>query len=180
LAHGAFEARMAKGKIPKCPKGCDPTMVELVYNQAPAHVSGRTRTADRLLKEAASMQGLSDISTSPSRPGGSVAERNRMRNGGMAGPQGREYPTYAKTISGNLGELLPTMGHKANELRGEGMQTMMKGFGYQETGLGHEYQPGEWKKGDDGKVRHENVAPPIRSRPVGTTGTSVDRVKDEP
>src|SRR5215469_13199732 len=93
-AHGVFEKRTKTAQdVPKCPKGCSRALVKLVFLQPVGHVSGRTRTADRLVKEMAAAQGLSDISTSPSRSGGTVAQRNAARNR-VRGPQGHQYPAH--------------------------------------------------------------------------------------
>lgn len=163
LAHGHFTARGSAEKPPKCPKGgCSKSFVRLVFLQAPGHVSARTRTSDRLVREMATMQSLSDISTSPSRPGGSVAHRNRMK---MRGPKGREYPELAASQAVDIGKYLGAMTHKGNALA--------------ETGIGRPYVESEWKKDPEtGKVKH--LAGPSASVPipVGTTGVSIERVKE--
>jgi hypothetical protein len=138
-----------------------------VFLQAPNFGSARVRTSDRLVKEMAEMQGLSDISTSPSRPGGSVADRLRKKNGGMKGPQGREYPAYAAAKSIPYSEM---GGMRAPDPDGNKLTA---------TGFGHGYQPSEWKKGEeDGKIRHVAPQGALIPKPTGTTGTSVERVKE--
>jgi hypothetical protein len=166
LAHGVFEKRVQPGRIPKCPKGCSSSFVKLVYLKPVGTVSARTRKSDKLVREMADAQGLSDISTSPSRPGGSVAQRNRMKNG-MRGPQGREYPDFAAAQPAQLSKFLGAMTHKANELSN--------------AGFGHKYDPSEWKKDDkSGAVRHVGAHGPIAPLPVGSTGVSVERVREKP
>ena len=165
LAHGLFTARGSSAKPPRCPRGCSPSLVKLVFLQAPGFVSSRTRTGDRLVREMATMQGLSDISTSPSRPGGSVAHRNRMKQMRLRGPKGREYPELAGAVGVDIGKYLGAMTEKGNTLT--------------QVGLGRPYAENEWKKDPEtGKVKH--VAGPSATVPVptGTTGVSVERVKE--
>jgi hypothetical protein len=166
LAHGHFEARVKSGTVPKCPKGCSKSFVKLVHLQAPSFGSARFRRGDKLLRQAAEMQGLSDISTSPSRPGGSVAERNRMRNRPRTlGPKGREYPDFAQAKPVELQKYIGAMTHRANELSN--------------TGFGHKYEAAEWKKDEkDGKIRHLGAQGPLVPIPLGTTGVSIEKVKD--
>lgn len=158
-AHGHFEAKVKAGTVPKCPKGCSKAFVTLVHLKAPSFGSARVRTGDRLLREAAQMQGLSDISTSPSRPGGTVAERNAAKN--------RAFPAQAAAVAAPLSKFLGAMTHKENALS--------------RIGLGHAYEPAEWKKDEKtGTVRHIGAQGPIAQIPVGTTGVSIDRVKEKP
>src|SRR5579859_2230254 len=143
LAHGRFEARVKAGTIPKCPKGCGKSMVTLIFTQPVGHVSAKTRRGDKLVKEMAAMQGLSDLSTSPSRPGGSVMERLRMKHGAHLQPEQMPIAVDAKQYLGALT-------HKANEITGENMKNFTGGFH-----PGHEYDPGEWKTDKKtGKVLH--------------------------
>lgn len=137
-----------------------------VFLTAPSIGSAKAKSADKLLREAAEMQGLSDISTSPSRPGGSVAERLRMKTrDGMAGPNGRQYPEYAAARSMDFRKDFGAVTHKANELA--------------TVGLGNTYNKDEWKKDEKtGKLRHIAPAPPKSLRPTGSTGVSVERVKE--
>lgn len=160
-AHGVFESR---AKRPKCPKGCSAAFVQKVFLQAPAFGSAGVRTSDRLVREMAEAQGLSDISTSPSRPGGSVMDRIRKKNTGMKGPQGRDYPEYAAAKS------IPYA---------EGMKGVtMKGNGLRDTGYGHDYQASEWKKDEKtGVTKHVTQRGALIPKPTGSTGTSVERVK---
>jgi hypothetical protein len=163
MAHGVFEKRVEAGKIPKCPRGCSPAFVTLVHLQAPGTVSGRTRTGDRLVREMAEMQGLSDISTSPSRPGGNVAQRNAMR---LKGPAGRQYPELAAAKAVDIGKYLGAMTMKDNALT--------------RIGLGHEYNANEWKRDAQNpeKLRHVGAQGPILEKPTGSTGVSIERVKE--
>lgn len=166
LAHGVFEARGSADKPPRCPKGCSKSFVKLVRLQAPGFVGGGTRTADRLLREAAAMQGLSDISTSPSRPGGSVAHRNRMKNGVVRNEdlhpiaQARAEPiTVSKALAALTNREPSTLAR---------------------VGLGHAYDKNEWKKDDKtGVVRHVGAQLPTVKVPTGSTGVSVERVKEK-
>lgn len=162
MAHGVFEARVKAGKIPKCSRGCSPDFVTLVHLKAPGTVSARTRTGDRLVREMAEIQGLSDISTSPSRPGGSVADRN-MR---LKGPAGRQYPEIAAARAAEVGKFLSAMTERDNALT--------------RIGMGHAYDPAEWKPDQQNpeKIRHVGAKPPLVEKPLGTTGVSIDRVKE--
>lgn len=155
LAHGQFEARVKKGEKPKCPKGCGKSLVTLVFNRAPGVVSARTRTSDRLVKEMAAAQGLSDISTSPSRPGGSVMDRIRKKYGAHIKPEQMPRAVDAQ-------QYLGAMTHRANELTN--------------VGLGHKYESTQWQKDkESGKVRHVDVAHQDYLPPA-----SVERVRDTP
>lgn len=156
--HGHFEARVKAGTVPKCPKGCSKSFVKLVFLKPVGHVSGRTRSADKLLREAAQMQGLSDISTSPSRPGGTVMERLRARHGVTYDPKQLCQTVDAKTFMG-------AMTHRANELTN--------------VGLGNPYKPEEWKADEKtGVIRHTGAPPPKKPVPTGTQGVSVSKVKE--
>lgn len=176
LAHGVFEARTLSAKhVPKCPKGCSRGLVKLVFLTMPGTVSDRTRTSDRLVREAADLQGLSDISTSPSRPGGSVAHRNRMR-----GPRGRQDLQYPAQFSARSGGTIPFHGGLTVEnLGAQGFTAENNGL--RAIGLGHAYDKTEWKTDKEtGKVRHEGAPPIITTIPTGGTGVSIERVKDKP
>jgi hypothetical protein len=164
LAHGVFEARTVSAQtVPKCPKGCSRSLVKLVHLRAPGHVSARTRTGDRLLREAADGAGLSDISTSPSRPGGSVAQRNRMK---LRGPKGREYPDVAKALPVDFGKYIGALTHQANELTN--------------LGFGHAYDASQWKSDKEtGRTVHTAAPPPVREIPVNSVGVSIERVKEK-
>lgn len=151
-AHGVFEKRIKAGTIPRCPKGCSKSFVKLVFLTPIGHVSGRTRKADALVREAAASQGLSDISTSPSRPGGTVAERNRMRN-----PQ---LPEAAQARAVSFKDYIGALTHKQNSLS--------------DMGFGHTYNKAEWKKDpQSGKMRHVG----FQSDAVMPM-TSVERVRE--
>jgi hypothetical protein len=154
-AHGIFEKRVKHGVVPKCPKGCGKGLVKLVFTQAPGFVSARTRTGDRLVKEMATMQGLSDISTSPSRPGGSVMDRIRKKYGGHIRPEQMPRAVDAQ-------QYLGAMTHRANELTN--------------VGLGHKYESEQWQKDQEsGKVKHVDIPHSDYLPPA-----SVERVKERP
>ena len=163
MAHpGPFESR---SEHPKCKHGCSPSLVKIVYLKPPGHVSARTRTSDRLVRQSADGLGLSDISTSPSRPGGSVAERNRAK---LRGPQGRQYPDIAAAKPVELAKYIGALTHKSNEL--------------ERVGLGRPYRPAEWKKDPEtGKVKHTagpSALSPDTMIPKNSVGVSIDRVKE--
>jgi hypothetical protein len=156
-AHGIFEAKVKGGTVPKCPRGCSKGFVKLVHLKAPSFGSARVRTGDKLLREAATLQGLSDISTSPSRPGGSVAQRNAAKNR----PSGAQYPPTAAAQAVPLSKFIGALTHKENALT--------------RVGLGHAYEPAEWKKDEKtGAVRHVGAQAPIITSPPA----SVERVKE--
>ena len=157
-AHGVFEARTVAGLIPRCPHGCSPGFVTLIYLQAPALGSERVRTATRLVREMADCQGLSDIDVSPSRPGDSVADRNFKRNG--AGKEG--IAARPASFSQYMGALT----HRANELAN--------------AGFGHPYNPGEWLQDKKSGVRRHLASPPVEPLPMNQFGVSVARVREKP
>lgn len=164
-AHGVFEKRVKAGTVPRCPKGCSKSFVSLIFVQAVGTVSSRTRKADRLVRQAADMQGLSDISTSPSRSGGTVAQRNAARNR-MRGPRGYEYPEIAAAKPVEIGKYLGAMTHKGNALSG--------------TGFGHKYDANEWRaEKETGKLRHVGAQGPVHQIPLGSTGVSIERSRDK-
>lgn len=155
--HGRFEARVKAGTVPKCPKGCSRSFVTLVFVQAPGFVSGKTRRGDQLVREMASMQKLSDISTSPSRPGGSVADRNRARNAQLRPEQ------QARAVS--FGEYMGALTHRENALT--------------PLGFGNKYDASEWRAREEGgKPVHVGAPPPRTNIPTGTTGVSIERVRE--
>lgn len=168
--HGRFEKRVKAGTVPRCPSGCSKSFVSLIFTKPPGHVSARTRTGDRLVREMADMQGLSDISTSPSRPGGSVAERNRMR-----GPRGRPdlaYPEVAaaQNVPLNVSKAIPALTNKND------MANALTSIGF-----GNKYDASQWKKDEKtGVVKHVDIPAPHVTVPLGSTGVSIDRVKGEP
>ena len=131
-AHGPFDARVTQGEIPTCPRGCSPYFVRLVFLKPPAIASERVRTATRLVREMADAQGLSDIDTSPSRPGDSVAERNWKK----------AHPGAPAAFAGaNLNKFLSNVPND-NVLN--------------RAGFGRPYNPGEWKNG----VHYGSTSPP--------------------
>lgn len=166
LAHGVFEARTKGGAVPKCPKGCSKGMVKLVRLQPPGFVSGKTRKADGLVREMATMQGLSDISTSPSRPGGSVADRNRKKNGAAVSNESLAAIAQARAGPISVSKALGALTHKENALAG--------------LGMGNTYNASEWKPRDKegkGPLTHVGRPPPRSEIPMGSTGVSIDRVR---
>jgi hypothetical protein len=107
--------------------------------------------ASRLVREMADLQGLSDIDTSPSRPGDSVADRNYKRSGIAA----RAMP---------MGNYLAGMTHRANELVN--------------AGFGNPYNPHEWRRDKtSGKAIHV-ASPPREPLPMNQYGVSVSRVRE--
>jgi len=171
LAHGLFESRVKAGEVPKCPKGCSKDLVTLVFVQAPGFVGARTRKADQLLREAAEMQGLSDISTSPSRPGGSVADRNRKKNLQRIrlpdGSTGYVQPSQAAVSmqAPDFGRYVGALTHRENTLS--------------TLGFGHKYDSSEWTKNEaTGNLHHTGAKLPNLPIPTGSTGVSIERVKE--
>jgi len=160
-AHGTFDQRVdvSNGvKIPKCPHGCSKSFVSLVFVQAPGHIRPGTKRADRLVREACDMQKISDLSLSPSRSGGTVAERNRAK--AMLGRKASGVPEAAKARAATFGEYMGALTHKENALTG--------------LGMGNAHNPAEWKKDPEtGKVKHAGPVGPIEPRPPGT----VERVR---
>lgn len=155
LAHGHFETKWSGKVVPKCPKGCSSTLVKHVYLQPVGFVSARTRTSDRLVKEMAAQQNLSDLSTSPSRPGGSVMDRLRKKHGAHLHESQIPRAVDAKEYMGALT-------HKSNEMTN--------------IGLGHKYNAAEWKKdAETGKVKHNGGEHIQDFRPAAT----VERVKEK-
>ena len=157
VAHGYFEARAKAGTVPKCPKGCSRALVKQVFLQAPGHVSARTRSSDRLVREMAAAQGLSDLSTSPSRPGGTVMQRLRQKYGQHIQPQQMPRAVDASQYIGALT-------HRANELAN--------------LGFAAPYRKDEWKKNDEtGKVVHVGAQAP---HPGFMPRASVEYLKTDP
>jgi hypothetical protein len=163
-AHGTFETIVAVKKkgvtIPKCPRGCSKSFVKLIFVQAPGHIRPGTKRADRLVREAAELQGLSDISTSPSRSGGSVMDRLRKKN--------RTYPEAAAARAGDYATMMPALTHKENAMTDR-------------VGLGNKYDASEWKKNEAGQLVHTAAGhkTPNHTIPMGATGVSIDRVKEK-
>lgn len=160
-AHGVFDQIVSVKKkgvtVPKCPHGCSKSFVKLIFVQAPGHIRAGSKRADRLVREAAEMQGLSDLSLSPSRSGGSVMQRIRAKE---------KIPEAARARAVSFGEYMGALTHKENALSN--------------IGMGHAYDKNEWKADDKtGKVRHVAAAPPVHTVPMGATGVSVERVKEK-
>lgn len=154
VAHGPFERRVKPGTIPKCPVGCSPYFVRLVFKTAPSIGTERVRTATRLVRDVADAQGLSDIDVSPSTPGDSVADKNFKRSGNQLRAEAVDFKTYMSALT-----------NRSNELS--------------RLGFGHPYNPGEWKKTEDGKMRHAGAHPPLVDRPMNQYGVEVQRVKEK-
>jgi hypothetical protein len=168
-AHGHFEARGSEAKKPRCPKGCSSAFVSLVYLQPVGHVSARTKNADRLLKDVTTRQKLSDLSTSPSRPGDSVMDRLRRRNQPTVSPA--QLPGWGQMpalgqIQGvtNTQQMLSAIGKPP---KGESVAEL--------TGIGHTYKADEWKTREDGKVVHNGGERISDFKPPA----SVERVKEK-
>jgi hypothetical protein len=168
LAHGVFEQRVKAGTVPKCPKGCGKAMVKLVFLQAPRIGKVKYKRGDRLLREAAELQGLSDISTSPSRPGGHVMDRIRKKYGGHLRPE--QMP-----VAGTA-EMLGALTHRTNALNDENMRNFTaQAFG-QPAVMGHEFDKSQWATDKEtGKVRHVDI-PHTNFLPRA----SVERVREKP
>ena len=159
--HGTFEQRVEVREgveIPKCPRGCSKSLVKLVFVQAPGHIRPGTKRADRLVREAAEMQGLSDLSLSPSRSGGSVMDRLRSKH--------REIPENARARAGDYATHMPALTNRQNVLN--------------ETGFGDTYQASEWKENKAGQKVHTAAGhkTPHHQVPMGATGVEVERVKE--
>ena len=169
-AHGVFSSRAKAGTVPKCPKGCSAAFVKLVFLQPVGHVSGRTKNADRLLREVTTTQGLSDLSTSPSRSGGSVMDRLRRRNQPLVSPA--QLPGWGQMPA--LGPM-PGVANTRDMLAAVGKPP--KGESVAElTGIGHTYKPGEWSTREDGKVIHNGGERVADFKPPA----SVERVRERP
>jgi hypothetical protein len=159
-AHGVFEARVEPGDIPKCPRGCSPYFVHLVFVTPPSIGTDRVRTATRLVREAADLQGLSDIDVSPSTPGDSVADKNFKKSGNPIRPQAG-----------------PTLRWGPGAARVD-IHALQRGNTITETGFGHKYDAHEWKRTESGRLRH-SAPPPISDTPMNQYGVYMHRVKDE-
>jgi hypothetical protein len=143
-----MEARVNPKKL-KCPHGCSGSFVSIVYLQAPGHLRSGTKNVDRMLRGAAESQGLSDISTSPSAPGGNVMDRIRKKQKFSPLQQAGwgQLPNYGMTpgaqgdVNARLAALTGGVSNPVAEL----------------TGIGKTYDPSEWTKTDDGKVVHSGA-----------------------
>lgn len=149
-AHGVFEARVEAGAVPPCPHGCSPGFVQLVILKAPAIGSERVKTATRLVREMADIQGLSDIDVSPSSPGNSVAERNWKKL----------HPDQ-QARTGNLKQYMSALTHADNALV--------------RTGFGNRYNPHEWMTDKKTGARRHVASPPVE--PLPSVPTEMTRVR---
>lgn len=150
-AHGVFEARIEEGVIPWCPQGCSPGFVALVFLKPPLISNERFRVANKLVREMAEMQGLTDIDVSPSSPGDSVADKNFRRAGGI------------QAIAGsNLRQYVGAMTYRANELTN--------------AGFGNPYNPYEWSVDKKTGVRRHFAGPP--REPLPAVPTQMTRVRN--
>lgn len=152
-AHGVFEMRVQAGLTPYCPHGCSPGFVKLVHLTPPNIGSERVRTATKLVREMADLQGLSDIDTSPSRPGDSVADRNWKRSG---------HAVQAQAVP--AGKFMSSLTYRANELTN--------------AGFGHPYNPHEWSQDQKTGKRRHVASPPLEPLPMNQYGVSISRVRE--
>lgn len=150
-AHGIFEATVEQGQVPWCPQGCSPGFVQLVFIKPPLISNERYRVANKLVREMAEMQGLSDIDVSPSSPGNSVADKNFIRAGGR----------IQAFSGGNVGRYVGAMTYRANELTN--------------AGFGNPYNPNEWSTDKKTGVRR-HFASPARE-PLPAVPTQMTRVR---
>lgn len=156
-AHGVFEARVTPGTVPPCPQGCSPSFVALVYLTPPSIGSDRVRTASRLVREMADMQGLTDIDISPSTPGDSVADKNFKRSGN---------PIRAQAVSGvDVAKYIGAQLHQGNALTA--------------AGFGHSYDAREWRTDKQSSARVHYAAPPLEPLPMNQFGVEITRVREK-
>lgn len=153
-AHGAFEATVEVGQVPSCPHGCSPGFVQLVFLKPPLISNERFRVANKLVREMAEMQGLSDIDVSPSSPGDSVADKNFQRAGGRV----------QAVAGGNLRQYVGAMTYRANELT--------------RAGFGNPYNPEEWQQDKKSGVRRHYASAPREVLPA--VPTQITRVRGRP
>lgn len=150
-AHGTFEATVEVGEVPWCPHGCSPGFVQLVFLKPPLVSNERYRVANKLVREMAEIQGLSDIDVSPSSPGDSVADKNFKRGGIKA------------IAAGGVRRYVSAMTYQANELT--------------RAGFGNPYNPDEWSVDKKTGVRR-HFAGPARE-PLPAVPTQMTRVRGE-
>ena len=166
-AHGYFQARTKSGVIPKCPKGCGSALVKLVFLQPVTIGKVKYKRGDKLLRQAADMQGLSDISTSPSRPGGSVMDRLRKKH-----PQLRpEQMPIAGTA-----EHLKSLTNRTNGLQNEDMRAFTRQAFGQEAVMGHGYDKSQWQTDKETGVTRHIEQPHTNFLPRA----EVERVREKP
>lgn len=149
-----FEARVEAGTVPWCPYGCTPSFVQLVHITPPSISSERVRTATRLVREMADMQGLTDIDVSPSTPGDSVADKNFKRAGG-------KIQAFA---GANFNQHIGALKYRANELAN--------------AGFGNRYNPHEWSTDQKTGTRRHVASPPLETLP--RVPTEMTRVRGKP
>lgn len=152
-AHGVFEASVAAGTVPWCPQGCSPAFVQLVILKAPLVSNERFRVANKLVRQMADLQGLSDIDVSPSSPGDSVADKNY-----------RKLHPDQRARAGNFSDYMAGLSHRSNELTN--------------AGFGNRYNPQEWMTDRKSGVRWHVASPP--REPLPSVPTEMTRVRERP
>lgn len=156
-AHGVFDARVSSGEVPACPCGCSPAFVKLVFITPPAIATEKVRTATRLVREMADIQGLTDIDISPSRPGDSVADRNFKRSGN---------PIRAQAVKAvDVGRYVGAQLHQGNALTA--------------AGFGHPYDSREWRTDKASGRRLHYAQPPLEPLPTNQFGVEITRVREK-
>lgn len=141
-AHGVFESR---AKEPRCPHGCSKSFVSRVFLQPISIGTAKVANADRMLRGAAESQGLSDVSTSPSRPGDSVMARLRARHNKEFARE--QVPNWGGEQGRVLSQLDPkTILAGAKSAGGEDVMANL--------GMGKKYDAKEWRTTEDGRRVH--------------------------
>ena len=156
--HGGFEARVEAGSVPDCPQGCSAFFVQLVFITPPSIGSEKVRTASRLVREMADMQGLTDIDVSPSTPGDSVADKNFKRSGNPIRPQAVGAGEVSRYIGAQLAP----------------------GNGLAAVGLGHPYDSREWRADKQTGHKVHYASPPLEPTPINQFGVEMTRVRGKP
>ena len=156
-AHGAFEARVEVGTVPECPLGCSSEFVQLVFLTPPSIATEKVRTATRLVREMADMQGITDIDISPHTPGDSPADKNWKRSGN---------PICPIAVKGtDVGKFIGAQTHQGNAL------TRM--------GFGHPYDSREWRTNTQTGKRLHYASPPLEPMPMNQFGVEMTRVREK-
>lgn len=155
--HGVFDARVDAGQVPDCPLGCSSAFVQLVFLTPPSIATEKVRTATRLVREMADMQGLTDIDVSPSSPGDSVADKNWKRSGNPIRPQAVGHLDVGRYI---------------------GAQTY-QGNALTAAGFGHPYDAREWRSDKQSGKRLHYASPPLQVMPMNQFGIEMTRVREK-